>query len=223
MGGDSRESVTGVRLEPVCSLHLNVSFGYEVLSLLAPGMNAEHFFRIISPDKAVNIFIRQARFVRSLSVSGVFTFNLPVAALVSDRLFKIVCSELMPGEIVEIQDPENILRMTGPEREILISHILDMNKRGVDVWLDDVTAETVDFFLALKLPVEGVKTDRCMLHRVSGHDNGLKYLVEKCWRLAPLVLMEGIETPEMKYRVQSAGAQAGQGFLWPGRIYAYQP
>ena len=218
-----REYITGVRLEPLCSLHLNVSFGYEVLSLPAPGVNVEHFFRIISPDRAVDIFLHQARFVRSLSRSGTFTFNLPAGALVSDRLFRFVCDEIMPGCIIEIQDPKNIMHMTGMERALLITHILDLKKRAVDVWLDDITPEIVGFFLALKLPVEGIKTDRGVLHPAKDNDDDLKCLVEQCWQLAPLVVVEGIETPEMKARAQNAGAQAGQGFLWPGGVYLYQP
>lgn len=221
MPENALEGIAGVRLEPLCSLHLNVSFGYEVLSLLAPGVNTEHFFRIITPDKSVALFIHQVRFIRTLFNSGIYTFNLPAGVLVSERLFKSVCTELISGCVIEIQDPETIMFMGGAERRLLINNILDMKKRGVDIWLDDITPEMVDFFLALKLPVEGVKTDRKVLDQIPENGDGLRLFVKKCTRLAPLVVVEGIETEQMKYRAQNAGALAGQGFLWPERSYLY--
>lgn len=213
--------ITGIRLEPLCSFHLNICFGYEVLSLLMPGTNAEHFFRVISPERAVNLFIHQSRFVMTLSVTGSLTFNLPARALVSARLFKLILDGLISGFIIEIQDPKTIMDMSGAERAVLNSRIIDMKKRGVDVWLDDITPETVDFFLTLSLPVEGIKTDRSVLCRIPDNDDGLNPFIEKCRQLAPLVVMEGIETEEMKCRAQNAGAQAGQGFLWPEEVFSY--
>ncbi|MFS6817611.1 EAL domain-containing protein [Citrobacter meridianamericanus] len=218
-----REGITGVRLEPVCSLHMNTIFCYEVLSLLAPDVSAEHFFRRISPVRAADIFIRQVRFIRTLFPSGCFTFNLPARALVSERLFKLICAELTPGVIIEIQDPETIVSMSGSERELLISHIFDVRKKGRDVWLDDITPAMIDFFLALDFPFKGVKTDRSALQRTPDKHDGLRCFIEKCCQLAPFVVVEGIETVQMKCRAYEAGASGGQGFLWPGKsiIYPY--
>ncbi|MCO5784621.1 EAL domain-containing protein [Citrobacter meridianamericanus] len=184
-------------------------------------MNAEHFFRILSPDRATDIFIRQAKFIRTLFSAGCFTFNIPARALMSAPLLKLTEAELIPEFIIEIQDPETIMSMTDSERELLISHIPEIKKRGSDVWLDDVTPEMTDFFLALNFPVDGVKTDRSALHRTADEEGGLKHFIEKCAQLAPLVVVEGIETVQMKCRAQDAGALGGQGFLWPGKTFLY--
>ncbi|HGY4723322.1 TPA: EAL domain-containing protein [Citrobacter amalonaticus] len=221
MRGNLRESVTGIRLEPVCCLHLNASFCCEVLSLLAPDVNAEHYFRLMSPDRAAGIFIRQARFVRTFFSSGCFTFNLPVQALISESLFNSVCHELIPGLIIEIQNPDAVLSLSGTDICLLNDNVREITTRGGKIWLDDITPEMTDFFLALKLPLAGVKTDRSILHRISGDDRELSSLVEACRQLAPLVVVEGIETAGMQQRARNAGAQAGQGYLWPGKSFLY--
>ncbi|STA76174.1 cAMP phosphodiesterase [Citrobacter freundii] len=221
MRGNLRESVTGVRLEPVCSLHLNTFFCCEVLSLLAPDVNAEHYFRLMSPDRAAGIFIRQARFIRTLFSSGCFTFNLPAQVLISASLFNSVCHELMPGFIIEIQDPDTVLSLSETDICLLTDSVREIIARGGKVWLDDITPEMTDFFLALQLPLDGVKTDRSILHRISGDDRELISLVEACRQLAPLVVVEGIETAGMQQQARDAGAQAGQGYLWPGKTFLY--
>ncbi|EBW2650710.1 EAL domain-containing protein [Salmonella enterica subsp. enterica serovar Newport] len=221
MGENPQDSVTGIRLEPVRSFLLNASFCYEVLSLLVPDVNAEQFFRIITPDKATDIFIRQTQFVRTCFSSGCFTFNLPARTLISEPLFKLIDAELIPGFIVEIQDPGMVLSMSQAEITLLKDNLQDMTGRGGQVWLDDVTPEMTDFFLTLKLPLAGVKTDRSALPRTADNNHGLISLVEKCRQLAPLVVVEGIETMQMKQTAQEAGAQAGQGYLWPGESFLY--
>lgn len=221
MRGNPPACITGVRLEPVYSLRLNVSLGYEVLSLLAPDINTEHFFRTITAEYAAGIFLRQTRFIRSLSVSGFFTFNLPAVALVSERLLTSVFTGLIPGMIIEIQDPHSVTGMTVSEIKRLRQNISDIRAGGGYIWLDDMTPGLADFFLKLKLPVDGVKTDRSVLHHTQNNDAELKGIVEICQQLAPLVVAEGIETTEMKKRVQAAGVQAGQGFLWPGKVFLY--
>lgn len=222
MRGNLREFVIGVRLEPVWSLHLNASFCYEVLSLLAPDVNAEHYFRLISPERAADIFIRQARFVRTLFSSGCFTFNLPVQALILASTFNSICGELMSGIIIEIQDPDTVLSLNTTDICLLKRSIDEIVARGGKVWLDDITPEMVDFFLALKLPLAGVKTDRSILHNICSDGREFASLVETCRQLAPLVVVEGIETIEMQQRARDAGAQAGQGFLWSGKVLLYQ-
>lgn len=216
-----KEYITGIRLEPVYSLHLNTSLCYEVLSLFAADVNAERYFRFMSPDRAAEIFIRQARFVRTLFSSGCFTFNLPMQALISASLFNSVCNELMPDFIIEIQDPDTVLSMSVKDIRQLINNIHEVTTRGGKIWLDDIIPEMTDFFLALQLPLDGVKTDRSILHRISGDGRELNSLVEACQQLAPLVVVEGIETAGMQHRARDAGAQAGQGFLWPGKTFLY--
>lgn len=221
MRDNPREYIIGIKLEPVCSLHMNTAFCYEILSLPVPGVNAEHFFRILSPDRATDIFIRQAQFIRTLFSAGRFTFNLPARALMSESLFKLIEAELIPEFIIEIQDPETIMSMTDSERKLLISHFSEVKKRTADIWLDDVTPDMTDFFLALNFPVDGVKTDRSALPRTPDKENRFKHFIEKCAQLAPLVVVEGIETVQMKCRAQDAGAVGGQGFLWPGKTFLY--
>lgn len=221
MRGNLRESITGVRLEPVWSLHLNASFCYEVLSLLAPDVNAEQYFRLISPERATDIFIRQTRFVRTLFSSGCFTFNLPVQALISASTFNSICRELMPGVIIEIQDPNTLLSLNTTDICLLKNSVHEIIARGGKVWLDDITPEMVGFFLTLKLPLAGVKTDRSILNSLCSDGRELSSLVETCRQLAPLVVVEGIETTEMQQWAQDAGAQAGQGYLWSGKAFMY--
>ncbi|MGA4622184.1 EAL domain-containing protein [Citrobacter meridianamericanus] len=213
--------ITGVRLEPVCSLNMNTIFCYEVLSQLAPEVNAEQFFRILSPDRAADIFICQVQFIRTFFSSGCFTFNLPAKALISGMLLRSLCAEMNQGLIVEIQDPKTVMLMSRTEIELLTDNLRNITGKGVKIWLDDVTPEMTDFFLGLRLPLAGVKTDRSVLHRFSADGKELSSLVEKCRQLAPLVIVEGIETIQMKHHAIYAGAHAGQGYLWPGKTLLY--
>lgn len=221
MRGYSQGSVIGIRLEPVFSLQSNSCFCYEVLSLLTPGVNTEKYFRLLPTDKAIDVFIRQVRFIRTIFSSGCFSFNIPAHALVSASLLNSVCHELMPGFIIEIQDPDTVLSMMGTDIRLLTDSIHRITARGGKVWVDDITREMEDFFLALKLPLDGVKIDKSILHGISGDHRELTSFVETCHELAPLVVVEGIDTTEMQQRAQHAGAQAGQGFLWPGKTFMY--
>lgn len=213
--------VEGIRLQPLVALDSGKTCGHEVLTLLAPDVEAEAFFRTLPAEACLQLFFRQLEVVRQLDEPGFFFINLPVRVL-SDpdclrRLLRVrACYR--HNVVTEVQDPDVLLAADAALKRRLKSHVHRLRFRGWSVWLDDLTTGIREAIRDDGFWFDGVKTDR---HEMAGHR--LSQLVCDAREMGRMVLVEGIENASDLSRARDSGAEWGQGFLWPERSIRFRP
>lgn len=117
---------------------------------------------------------------------------------------------------IELQDPHNLLLMGTDERESLSENIRFLQKLGWKIWLDDWEEDINVFSLLPGVLFNGVKLDKSVIMCENFCD-----LVELAHRIAPVVVVEGIETNKDLLSAKKSGAELGQGYFWAHQHIAF--
>jgi EAL domain-containing protein (putative c-di-GMP-specific phosphodiesterase class I)/DNA-binding CsgD family transcriptional regulator len=206
--------ISGIRMQPIFDLQTNKVFGYEVLSRFKDSVQAENFFKCSRPEITFSIFQLQMGAVVDADASYYYFLNLPVRVLMLSKLCREIKPLLEHKVVIEIQDPHSLMMLSEKERSSLDANLKELQLRGFEVWVDDITVNLLPAVMELQGCVNGIKIDKHTFWQLANKPNMLKRLVDVCLILAPQVLIEGVETRNQRYLATQAGARYLQGYLW---------
>lgn len=203
----------GVKAEPVMDLQSGHLVGHEYLSLFPEGICADSFFRLQSATALTELFLLHLLLSQRLGSVRRF-INLPVRVLLREKLCTVLCQHDLWGVVVEIQDVETLVNPGPSVRDSLYRNLHQLMRRGAEIYADDVPPDQIASLQSLCLPLSGIKISRDDFLRLL-RERGPELPVREYHRLAPVTVIEGVETPEQYLIAAMSGASFGQGYLWP--------
>ncbi len=210
--------VSGLRFQPIVSLSNGEVIAQEVLSAVAG--DAESFFSSLPEELHLAIFLWQLEEISHLPEC--YWFNLPVALLSEPYLIsELIASGPAKNNVsIELQDPENIQYLNPLQYNRLRSGVRRLQQHGWNIILDDLTSNCTSYLNPQNFQFAAVKFDRSELR----DSPKLVQQVQNARNLAPLIVLEGIETADDLNTAKSCHADVGQGFFWPERkVKCYVP
>ncbi|WP_058910669.1 EAL domain-containing protein [Entomohabitans teleogrylli] len=217
------DHIIGSRFQPIVLLATQNIVGHEILTQLNSTTRLEYWFIQLTPQMACDYFITQSRLERTVeSAESLRLINLPVAVLTHYALVqKIIhhANHFRTG--IELQDPDELARLTADEMCQLRTNLSNLKQAGFTLWLDDFKPQYLSTLTALNHTFDGVKIDRSILHECRDRLPTLRHTVQEAKPIAAIVLLEGIETRRDVKLAQASGALLGQGFYWPEKQVAF--
>ncbi|WP_421356689.1 EAL domain-containing protein [Pseudocitrobacter faecalis] len=213
--------VQGLRLQPLMDLHSNQCIGQEVLSQLTIPVFTELFFKYLSAETALSLFLMQAEIVSHRYSGETLLINLPVRTLRDTaNLDRLLTSrtDLSRNIGIEIQDPGALQGLSGSERHCLVVTLMVLREEGWKLWIDDLTPALLPEVGSLCVTFDGVKIDRGEIRRRHREPDALSHLVKLARGMGAQVVVEGVESQDDLIHAQQSGADIGQGFYWPETI-----
>ncbi|PTA93653.1 diguanylate cyclase [Kosakonia sp. H7A] len=207
-----------LKFEPIVQLDNDALYGYEVLSHLPEIGNVDGWFRQQTPEKLLQCFRNQAQNLTFPKPQHRFFLNLPINVLLCTTLFMELLALCRPNLMIEIQDAQAFFRLGGAEQRRVQRNIARLEYTGTAIWLDDLNEESIIAFASAEWRVSGVKLDKNAFWQLSRTPERLRRILRHARQFANGILVEGIETAAQRDIARLAGAQFGQGFLWPARF-----
>ncbi|AIR63936.1 EAL domain-containing protein [Cedecea neteri] len=209
------QHISGLRLEPIVNLFNGHVISHEVLSQLTPSSDADDFFAHLPVFDSMAIFCHQVGLLKSLQAPGTYTLNLPLMALIDERLFTRLLDVCESWITIEIQDAPLFGLCSRQHQLCLCERIKLLQQQRISVWLDDLTDGCIESFHRYAIDVGGVKIDKHAFWTLSKNPRALRQLVAQCADISPQIVIEGIEDNHHLELARQSGASYGQGYLWP--------
>lgn len=198
------------RLEPFMDLNVNRIIGYEVLSQLRDGLDAEQWFTTMSGRQQIDILLEQIHCV-SAKIKEPCFYNLSVDGFLSLNHCDISRISGYDGICLEVSDASTLKYLDGKEKYLLLKRISRLRYSGVKIWLDDFAINDLITLPTYRNNIDGIKIDKSEVNSVNLRN--IISLVKLCMGCLPIVV-EGIETERVRYETFESGADIGQGYLW---------
>lgn len=202
--------VSSFRLEPFMDLSRNCLYGYEVLSVLQPGYDAQTWFSQQTSGYIINLLRIQLESARSVTDARLF-FNLSIDGFVhlSEDDIHFICSQRNVS--LEVSDFSLLKYFSAASRSRFLSQVMKIRRGGVNVWVDDFCLEDLMSMDDIRDNFDGVKLARSEL--LQGYLNQETKILVKHLPDMPL-LIEGIENENDFQLAVEAGIRLGQGYFW---------
>ncbi|HGN9370389.1 TPA: EAL domain-containing protein [Citrobacter pasteurii] len=210
-----------LKFEPIVDLSTALRYGCEVLTHLPANINSEKYFHQLSVQHRLHLFYQQIDKIKCYPQGLRYSLNLPMQAFLSWPLFHSLITPSPSSLIIEIQDPNTFYSLSTPQRAIVYGVIQHLENHGIPIWLDDVNEQLLGAFSAANWHLSGVKLDKNTFWTLSHVPEKLRQVIQMGRAIAGLVVVEGIETQKQQEIALLAGANLGQGYLWPA-IYPEQ-
>lgn len=214
------QHISGLRLEPIVNLFSGQVISHEVLSQLPPSRDPEAFFANLPVTDSVALFCHQVDLLKSLQKSGRYFLNLPLKALIDDRLFARLLDVCESWITIEIQDAPLFGTLNRQHQRCLCERIKLLQQERISVWLDDLTDRCMESFHRYAFDVGGVKIDKYAFWALCNNRRALRQLVAQCADISPQIVIEGIEDSLHLELARQSGANLGQGYLWPHKRWS---
>ncbi|MGS2870977.1 EAL domain-containing protein [Enterobacter huaxiensis] len=206
------QSISGLRFQPLIDFQSGQIVAHEVLVEIH-NVNLEVFFASLPSRSALQIFFWQANTLLQIPSRDAYWLNLPAEHFLNERAIRLLLALRHQGRLtIEIQDPLTLTRLSESEQCQLHAALVQLKEAGWKIWLDDLTRDLAGEYKRLALPLDGVKIDRSELRGDAPLAPFVQYVRAG---IAQSILIEGIENSRDRERARAAGAQYGQGFLWP--------
>lgn len=206
--------ITGIKLEPIVALSTSRTIGAEVLSVLSPHQQSEHFFHNQSAVQSLMLLEAQLCTLKNARNGNNLFINLPITVLTVGKTFNQLIQLKSSPLNIEIVEPASFFSLSAEERECVTHRLHQLCSQGHRIWLDDVDETVIQPFLSCRLPLCGIKIDKVAFWRLRATP-ALARLVSLCSQIAGHVLIEGIENDRDRAYALQAGAGLGQGYHWP--------
>lgn len=205
------KSINHFRLEPFINLTEDRIIGFEVLSSLKTGMLPEHWFAEQKTADLIDFVKYQLTYVSSLQLREVCFYNLSIKTLLHLAADDIRFMTQFNKVAIEISDIYNMKHFNADEHAVFFNHVALLRKGGIEVWLDDFTAEELMSLYFYWGRIDGIKIDRSEVNQ--------PWLRKEISMITDVVgniniLVEGVESEEDLSTVKKSGARLAQGYLW---------
>lgn len=213
-------AVCGLRFQPIYSLEEKAITAWEILSILHPALNSERYFSSQPHDVSLNILCWQLVIIAKMKNKKRYYLNIPAKLLARSNVLQRIARLLRPGIVIEIQDPQELISISGPERERFYQNKKMLQSCGAEVWIDDLQPEYIPYLSETLHFYDGVKIDKSVLHHTSHEPEIFQGLIALCMKRVKSVLVEGVENGVHFATAASAGCHYLQGFIWPEKRYS---
>ena len=204
-----------LRLQPIYSVTKRIIHGYEVLSGPLPAQDCETFFSSLSSASHQTLLVQQLNIIKQRNDYSRYYLNLPVALLSDMFAIEQLLPELHNNIIIELQDPENISRLSPSAARVLNHNLNLIRANDIPIWLDDIAPALFDDVSSLLFKFDGIKIDKYAFWTLSETPEHLRQFIYDCHTLTQNVTVEGIENIQQQRVATRCGANFLQGFLWP--------
>ncbi len=122
-------------------------------------------------------------------------------------------AQLEPG-CLGLEITESVLMEDVEAAAVLLGQLRALR---VDLHIDDFGTGYSSLSYLPRLPIQVLKVDRSIVHRMGGRRTDLEIvrsIVDLAKNLGLAVIAEGVETPAQRERLQAFGCELGQGFLF---------
>lgn len=218
---DARILPFSLKLEPIVDLSTSHRYGFEVLTHLPREINSEKYFRQLSLPQQQGLFYQQMTNVTCFRSAYVYSLNLPMKAFLDWRSFHWAGMVFPPNLAIEIQDAVTFLSLNTAQRAVVYKTIQQIEALGIPIWMDDANEELLTAFIDANWQLSGIKLDKNTFWTLSKKPGRLQQTIQRGQAIANRMIVEGIETHKHKEIALQAGAEFGQGYLWPA-IYPGQ-
>lgn len=205
-------AVRGIRFQPIYSVAEKVIKAWEILSLLQPGINHEHYFASQSEQSCLNILCWQLQIIYKMKNRKRYYLNAPARLLCSPQVIEQLLPWLREGIVLEVQDPHGFISLSRGELQVFYAHARMIKSMGAELWLDDILPEQFSDLADELSRFDGVKIDKSV---VLNSPSFLSPLITHCARQVQFVLVEGVENSQHFDIAQEGGSHFLQGFMWP--------
>lgn len=209
------QALCGIRFQPIFSLREKQIQSWEVLSILHPELNHEHFFANQSEDFYLNVLCWQLQAVNKINNHKRYYFNVPARILCQQEWVGHITRFLRRGLVIEIQDPQGFISLSAADKKSFKRSLQCIRATGAEIWLDDLLPEYLPDVMSDLVLFDGIKIDKSLLSTSSYSPAILKKLIADCLTKVKSTLVEGIEHHQHFALTESAGCQFLQGFMWP--------
>jgi diguanylate cyclase (GGDEF)-like protein len=152
--------------------------------------------------------------------------NVSLSDLVGGRLTNLVSAGLreygVPARMLQLEITE---RVVAHESHELDEVLLDLNRMGVTLSLDDFGTDYSSLLRLQSLPVDELKIDRVFVSRLSGDGVAagiVRAVVDLAHALGMPAIAEGVETEDEWRVLRSLGCDGAQGWYIAGPMPAEQ-
>ncbi len=209
--------------QPILDIGNEEIVGWEMLSRYANGRTEmpTHFFRLCAEQSVLTpvdhrCFRNCAEAAKTLPRGirrHINLFPSTLLAITAERLVREVSGFAEPGDLCVELSEQQILG----EPSHLIEPVHRLTESGMRVAVDDVGFGATCLESLLLLEPEVIKIDRRCVTGIDRDPRGrerLGRLLDVCNRLAPEVIVEGVETNEQLEVLRDLPVRLAQGFLW---------
>lgn len=204
--------VRGIRFQPIFSVAEKVIKAWEILSLLQPEMNPEHYFSSQSEQSCLNILCWQLQVIYKMKNRKRYYLNVPARLLCSSQVVEHLLPWLREDIVLEIQDPHGFISLSRTERQAFYAHARMIKSMGAELWLDDILPAQFNDLETELGRFDGVKIDKSVLLQAP---SSLSPFITHCARYVKAVLVEGVENRQHYDMAEGGGSHFLQGFMWP--------
>ncbi|TPD00077.1 EAL domain-containing protein [Escherichia coli] len=198
------------RLEPFIDLSTYRIIGYEVLSKLSGGLNAERWFSEISGRQQIDILHHQLYNISSKINTSCF-YNLTIEGFINLEYSDIEYIASFPNVSIEISNASQIYFLGEKASSLLFKKIEALRSLNIKIWVDDCLFEDIMFFKAYRDKIDGIKIDKHEAQSV--HLLNMINLLKNSFGNLP-ILIEGVESENILNLVLTSGANLAQGYYW---------
>ncbi|MBB1200316.1 EAL domain-containing protein [Enterobacteriaceae bacterium 89] len=202
-----------IRLQPIIDLREKRTFGYEVLSELSSTTNNEAWFHQQTPDLLLFLYHWQLQQLEGLAMKEKLFINLTLDTLLMPGI-EVKLAVKDREIIVELQDPETLLTISGSQLDILRQRLAKLSMAGISVWLDDYRPEYNTALNHLNWHFDGIKIDRHIFKVLRHNQAEFNHLVIETRRYGKEILVEGIETAGDLFIAIQSPVDLAQGYFW---------
>lgn len=213
--GDAGPLLFTLKFEPIVNLSTARRYGCEVLTHLPANINSEHYFQQLSVQHQQDLFYQQVARIQRYRQNQYYSLNLPMKAFMEWSLFHGLIASHPSGLIIEIQDPNTFFSLDARQQATVFEIIQRLEAHEIPVWLDDVNEAQLRAFLKANWQMSCIKLDKNTFWALGQIPQKLTQVIQLGHSVARLVIVEGIETQTHKEIAFRAGADLGQGYLWP--------
>lgn len=198
------------RLEPLIDLAASHIIGYEVLSQLREGLNSEQWFSRLSGRQQITLLRQQINRV-SAKVKADCFYNLTVAGFIALNHFDIEDIAAYSHVSLEVADASALKCLNDKEKYFFFKNIDRLRFSGVEVWIDDFSADDLVSLPAYQGNIDGIKIDKGEVN--APYLSSIIKVVKSVMGNFP-VLIEGIESENQLIKCIQSGADIAQGYFW---------
>lgn len=212
---DARVFPLTFKLEPIVDLSTSHRYGFEVLTHFPRKINSENYFRQLSLPRQQSLFYQQIANIMRFRPEYAYSLNLPMKAFLDWASFHWASTVFPPNLVIEIQDAVTFLSLSTAQRTVVYKTIQHIEALGTPIWMDDANEELLIAFIEANWQLSGIKLDKNTFWTLSKKPGRLQQTIQWGQAIANRMIVEGIETQKHKEIALQAGAELGQGYLWP--------
>lgn len=213
-----KNTICGLRFQPIYCLSDNNIQAWEVLSALKEDIQPERFFSSLSHKICLQILLWQLKVIQGINSRQHYYLNAPTKMLCQRRYVDSLLPLLRSGITIEVQDPDVFFALSDKENQEFLALTREIQNRGASLWLDDIKPEHLPLLATDINHFDGIKIDKTVIWNYQSVPDVFLSLMARLSFMTDSILIEGIENQTQLSLAARSGCSLLQGYYWPEEI-----